>query len=403
MRAMTVPLLDGLSVWSRLESGWPVECGATWLRAELGRVTPHQYLTFVSIGERPLAAATWLLLDGTEDRRGYAAYDLLLGSELECCLRGLVDHPSGLDEAIAKARAALTAAVVVPCATAVLSGSSEPAVLWDRDLPNAYQATALAHLVDAVSAAAGRMTRATAFTNVPDTASWAPLRQALLRARYQPAAQPPLAVFHVPSDGLPGILAGLSRGRRKSIHQEMRRFARAVDGIRVAGSERLLADDVVDLQWQRYLKYGHRTSRDSTVERLVRAQDIPDMVVLVAERDRRACAFHALVADHALRRLVSRFGGCEPNDYFAYFNVAYYEALRYAATHGFTELALGTESYGPKVARGARLQPRAVYVRGTDARLHAQIGRACAVRTSVEGYRLSAEVPDLWSRTPGGG
>ncbi|HEX3758909.1 MAG TPA: hypothetical protein VHW23_09395, partial [Kofleriaceae bacterium] len=70
---MTVDARE-LAAWAELATGWPIELGARWLAAEWARVTPRSAL---ALG--PRAAASWMLLDGREPRRGYLAHDLLLG------------------------------------------------------------------------------------------------------------------------------------------------------------------------------------------------------------------------------------------------------------------------------------------------------------------------------------
>ena len=67
------------AAWSELATGWPVEVTGPWLAAEAGRVTPHQFVTYVADHRGWLAAATWLRLTGDEERSGYTTASLAGG------------------------------------------------------------------------------------------------------------------------------------------------------------------------------------------------------------------------------------------------------------------------------------------------------------------------------------
>jgi predicted N-acyltransferase len=385
---------EGLPAWARLAKGWPVECGPAWLNAEHGRITPSQYITIVDNDGGSIAAAAWLLLSGDEERRGYAAYDLLLGTELEASLRFVADHRHAWERAVARARERLGPNSLSPCASVTIPGATEPAVIWEPNMSKPDRAAALAHLVDAVREAASTLSaRSVVFTNIPAAPTWDPLRAELTRAGYRPTAQSPATTLDIPPGGLEAFLTALPGPQRKKSSREIRTFSEAIDTVTVNGGDRLLHDDIVDLLWQRFCKYAHPTPRSSVVDRMIRAQNLPDLSVLVAERRGRACAFKAFVEDYGLGRIVSRFSGCKENDFFAYFNIVFYEPIRYGAAHGFATMTLGTESYRAKIIRGGVLEPLEAYVRVADPRLRGAVDLARRVRTGIERRRMMDELP----------
>lgn len=347
-RARTGALTDGVHpAWARLAAGWPVECGVAWTMAEAGRVSDRQFVTVVTDGARPLAAATWLLLTGREERTGYSAPDLLRAAELP------------LD--------ATVAAALLPCAGLVLPGTHQPAVLWDRELTGGELTAALELLVTAVAEeAARRGARSVALTAVPATSAWSPLRTLLARHGYVRAAQPPVAELELPAGGLDGYLAALPRHRRKNVRRELAAFAGAVDRVAVHDADRLLADDVVTLVHDRYRRYGHRTPAESVRARMAHAQRLPGLTVLAAYRCGELHGFVAFAVDRPLGRTVPRFGGCRPDSFFGYFNLTFYEPVRHCHAEGLRSLGLGDGSYAAKQARGATLHARDAFVRALD-------------------------------------
>jgi predicted N-acyltransferase len=393
VRSYTVPALDGLPEWSTLAQEWPTECGRAWLLADYGRITSEEFVTVVSVAGSPVAAAVWLLLTGDEQRHGYGAYDLLLGTELDASLERVGKARGPAEEVVASLRARLPPGALSPCASVTIAGTTEPAVIWDRSLPEDQLQAALARLILAIEDAAPA--RSIAFTNVPSDAVSQCLRRALELAGYAAAAQPAATALQIPVDGMDGFISGLTSRQRKSCVREMRVFAQAVENVRACPGSRLLDDDIIELVVQRFAKYGHGTPRTSIIDRLTRAQTLPDLKVLVAERHGRACAFDAFVADAERGRMVARISGCEDNDYFAYFNISYYEPIRYGALHGLTRMTLGTESYRAKVLRGAVVMARQAYVRCRDAGLAVAVSEACALRSAVEQDRMRADLESL--------
>lgn len=325
--------------WGALAAGWPVEVTGAWLAAESGRVTKKQYVTYVSGRQGWLAAATWMRLNGSEQRTGYTSGEL---SSADPDRRWL------------------------PCASVVMPGATQPAVVWDTALSSPELGETLSTLAAGLLTAAGEGDLASvAVANVPCGGLWRTWREVLGRHDFLPYGQPAGTLLAVPPGGIPEYLQALPRDRRKKCRREMRSFADAGVSVSEHGPERLLDGDLVTALHQRYAKYGHSTSLGAVRDRMERAQGLPGVRVLVArERDNgKTIAFKAFVVDRAQRRIVSRFGGCLPNDVFAYFNVTFYEPIRYAAEHGLTSMTLGTGTYPPKLARGATLEPLDCFVR----------------------------------------
>lgn len=391
-RALTVPLEAGLGDWPSIASGWPLECSADWLAAESGRVTERQYMTTVEWSGELVAGAVWCVLDGSEERRGYSLYDLLLGSELESALSQLESGGNEHRPEAERLRTLLTPAATAPSVSVVITGSYEPGVAWSRRLAPPDLDTAVRALVAGVQEAAGAaLARNVTFVNVPAETRLNPLRRILAEQGYLGAEQAPTAVLDIPADGIPGYLSRLKRRQRKNIAREMRRFDEGVDKVTVHDASRLLRADIVQMMKARYEKYGHQTSVAAIENRLERARALPGMTVLVAECAGRACAFAAFAADDAQHRIVSRFAGCEPNDFYAYFNISYYQPIRHGAALGLESMTLGTESYYAKLIRGCRIERRMTYSRPLDPGQAPLIEAAARLKTNVERGRLLAE------------
>jgi predicted N-acyltransferase len=172
--------------------------------------------------------------------------------------------------------------------------------------------------------------------------------------------------------GLPGYLDALSVARRRGIERELRLFAAA--GWRV--DEQRLGDcwaELAGLFFQVQAKYGHRASIERYRALLRRQAELLDdrsVVFVVREADGRLVA--AMLSyrwrDCLYVRLVG-FDYARLRGAMEYFNVTYYEPIRFAGRHGLARLHLGPASHEAKILRGAQLSPlwtAAVPVAGTD-------------------------------------
>lgn len=393
MNARTEQWADALPAWSEACGGWPFETSVEWMSADQGRVTRSQYVSVVERNGRPVAAATWMFLTGQERRIGYGAYDVLLGSELDAAA-GTLEDPALFDTRIRGARERLLRTAMEPCATVTIPSSCQTGVVWNLDLSGEGIDAALRDLLaEVVRAATALGARSTCVLGVSHVDELRPLREALEGAGYVECAEPAHAEIDIPASGVDGYLAGLSRGRREACRREMRIFAENVDRVTVDEGDRLVQDDMVELINGRFAKYGHSTSSGEVLDRLQRTARIPGARVIVAERDGRPVAIDAFVVDRDGDRVIPRHNAAEPNDFFAYFNVSYYEQIRFGAAEGLTLRASGTEAYKLKVSRGARLSPRSSYVQATGADLKADIVQAAQLRSDVEVERMNEMVP----------
>ena len=383
---MTAELPD-LAAWAALARGWPIELGPRWLAAEWARVTPRSAIAF---GAR--AAASWLLVDGSEDRHGYVAHDLLLGPDVDDALRD-----AGRTTAADLARAAelrhRTAALrTAPTATITTVSSYFPGIVWDAELAAGAAELAARGVVEQVTAAAQRQGAAVvAVANVPDTERFAPLRAALAGlGLIRTAAAPDSELAAVPG-GFPAYARALRPSMRPAVRREQREFSRAIDRVVVEDAARLRAPDLVPLLAAHHGKYGHADAHAAFGDRLARTSSHGDHVqVLVAERAGRALGFIALVVDPAHSRLVPRLFACADNDVFAYFNLVFYEPVRVAAEWGFAAISLGSTAYRAKLLRGARLLPRSTWLAPLDPGLRGPIEEAAAYRSELEAARRAA-------------
>jgi hypothetical protein len=372
-----------LAAWARLARGWPIELGARWLAAEWGRVTPRSALSF---GEH--AAASWLVVDGDELRRGYQAYDLVLGSAVE---EALVD--AGRTGAAELARCAALRTRAAPLreartVTITTTASYLPGIVWDVELSAKQAAHAVREVVTQVTSRARQQSaRVLAVAHVPETAAFAPVRTALAELGLVRSQSAPDSELAVPSGGLEPYL----RSSSTAIRREQRAFARGVDRVVLEDAQRLLAPDLVPLLAAQRAKYGHADGEAAFRDRLVRTSLLGDHAkVLIAERAGRVVGFTAFVFDPAHGRLVPRLFACEPNHLFAYFNLAYYEPIRIAAAWGLRTIALGTSAYRAKLLRGVRLQTRSTWFAALDDDLRGVMEEAASYRSELEAARCEA-------------
>jgi hypothetical protein len=381
-----------LDAWCRLSEGaWPVELGPAWLRAEWARITRQSYVTVHTADECAQAAASWLLLEGTEERRGYGVFDLLLDSHMDeaMCDAMLTSDEDAQRYAALRERAGALSSVRT--ATITTTSSYFPGVVWDNTLDGAMASRAARGTIEAVLAHAREQGASfAAVVNVPEEPPFDTLRHALEALEFVRVTSAPDSSLKIPAGGIDAYLQNIRRSFRQVVRKEMRVFAAAVDRVAVYGADRLLEPDLLELLDARYSKYGHATTPASIADRLSRVASIDGLRVLVVERAGKVAGFAALVPDVTHRRLIPRLSACSINDVYIYFNLIFYELIRLGAEWGFTELALGSTAYRAKLLRGAHLRPRATFLRALDDGYAQQLEEALAFRNEVEEARLRA-------------
>lgn len=161
----------------------------------------------------------------------------------------------------------------------------------------------------------------------------------------------------VPPDGLDGYLRGLPGKARRNARREQRSFA---DSGLLGGVERLtatLADEAAPLIAEHEQRYGIMESVDEARRSLQHQIDhlAEHAVTFTAREDG---TLRALVLAYRWREwLYERlFGAADDQRGFAYFNLVFYEAMKFAAARGLRMLHVGRGSYQAKRHRGGKAE-----------------------------------------------
>ena len=162
------------------EGAWPVELGPAWLRAEWARITRQSYVTVYTADECAQAAASWLLLEGTEKRRGYGVFDLLLDSHIDEAMRDAMLTSDEDAQRYAALRERAGALSSMRTATITTTSSYFPGVVWDITLDGVMASRAARGTIEAVLAHAREQGASfAAVVNVPEEPPFDTLRHAL--------------------------------------------------------------------------------------------------------------------------------------------------------------------------------------------------------------------------------
>ncbi|WP_330328515.1 hypothetical protein OHS33_01365 [Streptomyces sp. NBC_00536] len=322
----------------------------------------------------------------------YATRSVLLGSPLRDLLDRLPDAAEAdrLREAAADlgrrlpAEGTDTLAVVSP-------GSTRPGVT-----PGAGGSGPLAELAELAELVSGAERIAAEqglpvveFGNVREEPAWAPLHRILRERGYVPVTTGADAVLDAPAEGLDAYFDGFRSHRRKVLRKERARFLDRNPRVEVLGADGL-TPDLVELQLDRYRRYGHEADADAVRDRFRRAASIPGLRVLRADGEGGPLGFVAFYEDLPHRRLVPRLGAFSTDDRGSYFNLAYYELIAHAARGGGFRIHYGESTYGAKTARGCRLTRLVTYFRAADPHLHHALGAAAALRSDLEEREIAA-------------
>ncbi|MEV7404915.1 GNAT family N-acetyltransferase [Streptomyces sp. NPDC091267] len=162
----------------------------------------------------------------------------------------------------------------------------------------------------------------------------------------------------VPADGLDGYRRLFSRGRWDSFRREMRRFRDEGCETRVlALGENLPEMGALASQVSR--RYGHDMSpEDETLKLREQAERLGECVMLTAFRGEEMVGFtQFFLRDGTMYGRGHGVADAYGRRASIYFNLTYYEAVRWGAEHGLTHIDLGCDSLEAKVVRGGRLRP----------------------------------------------
>ncbi|MGX7678155.1 GNAT family N-acetyltransferase [Jatrophihabitans sp. DSM 45814] len=145
----------------------------------------------------------------------------------------------------------------------------------------------------------------------------------------------------------------------RNIRREMRIFAQqgyAIDGGRLSD----WIDVAAHLFAQLEQRYGHTaTAAAEAVELRILAECADDHSQILAVRDGKEIIGTVLLFmwDGVVYGRSAGFNYAATKRAFEYFNLAYYETIRFAIEHGYRRLEFGMATYRAKLARGARLEP----------------------------------------------
>ncbi|MFC8273651.1 hypothetical protein ACFUJR_14210 [Streptomyces sp. NPDC057271] len=366
-----------------------IERTIPWLSAEEGRITREQYILGHAEGAHPHARvsnrlsaefATCYVIPHDCPHTTYATWSVFFGSPLRDLLHRLPDPQETERLRGTMADLARRAPIEGTDTLAVVSpGSTQPGVT-----SGAGGARALTALVsEAENLADERALPVVEFGNVRDEPAWAPLHRILRERGYVPVTTGADAVLDVPATGLDAYFDGFRSHRRKVLRKERARFLAGQPDITLLGAQGL-TPDLVELQLDRYRRYGHEADADAVRDRFERAAAVPGLRVLRADGEDGPLGFVAFYEDLPHRRIVPRLGAFSTEDRGSYFNLAYYELIAHAARGGGFRIHYGESTYRAKTTRGCRLTRLVTYFRAADPLLHDVLTAAGAIRSELE-------------------
>lgn len=372
-----------------------LERSLPWLEAEEGRVSAEQhYLTVGRPGAAARALAACYPIPHTASHRTYAIWEILLGGPTEALVRALPpgEEKRECEEELARLRKRLPAAVTDALAV-VAPGSVHAGVVSDSRLTPERRRSACVELVNAVEELAAELCLPVVeFGHVRDDPEDRVLHQVLQERGYTGLTVGADAVLDVPWQDLDAYFAHFRSNRRKVLRKERQKFLAIRPAVSLHGPEGLTSD-LVALQLDRYLHYGHQADAASVRDRFQRAVQIQGLKVLRADSEAGPLGFVAFYEDCLRRRIVPRLGAFVRNDTACYFNLAYYELIAHAARPGGMRIHYGDSTYGAKTARGCTLTRLTTYLRSPDADLQALLSEAGRLRTATEEKHMGIAQP----------
>jgi hypothetical protein len=354
-----------------------------WLRAEEGRITSDQ--CYLASAESDLFASCYVIPHDCA-HTAYATWPMLFGPPVQSLVDQMPDDTVRIDTARRLAELAeLLPAAGTDALVAVTPGSTRPGITGGtRSRDDVHEL-----LADVEDLAAERRLPVTAVANVRADPDCAMLHRVLRERGYVSVTTGADAVLDVPSGDLDSYFSGFRANRRKVLRKERGRFLDRHPSISVSGPAGLTAD-LVDLQVDRYARYGHRADAASVRDRFDRAATIPGFRVLRADGPNGPLGFVGFYQDGPYRRIVTRLGAFVRDDAASYFNIAYYELISYAAKAGGFRIHYGESTYGAKTARGCQLVRLSAYFRAEDPRTQQLLASAGEIRTRLEEHQLAA-------------
>lgn len=378
-RARDAAAGDGIELLSAdLEHSLP------WLDAEEGRTSQEQhYLLARRSPGVPEALAACYPVPASAAYRRYAAWDVLLGERTQALSEGLAPDPAREASAGVVARlrelmpvsATGTLAVVAP-------GSVYSGIITRPGMTPSCRQEALHAVLDEAEQLATELLLPIVEVGAVRDGDQS-MHEVLLARGYVPTTVGADAVLEAFYGNLDEYFASFRANRRKVLRKERHRFLAAGPAVEVLGADGLTAD-LVDLQMERYRRYGYASDAAAVSDRFARAAQIPGLKVLRADCETGPLGFVAFFEDHQNGRLVPRLGAFARSDAACYFNLAYYELVVHAARLGGMRIHYGAYTYDAKVLRGCRLVRLTTYFRAREPELQHAIRQAAGLRTRLE-------------------
>lgn len=181
-------------------------------------------------------------------------------------------------------------------------------------------------------------------------------------------AAEPAAYIEVSTRNFEEYLLALSQKRRASARREIRALDSCGHQARIetlSGWIPRMLPLLADLQARHHLPSSSIVLTDF-LERLARAFGERATAVVVEDSDQLIGFCILLEHQNDLHAYKIGFGPDDARRCGTYFNIGYYEPLRYAMARGLQRLHLGPGSLAAKVLRGARLEPRYFATWGSD-------------------------------------
>lgn len=173
------------------------------------------------------------------------------------------------------------------------------------------------------------------------------------------------AVLDVPQGGFENYLACLSTGRRNQVRREQRAYAEAGLLTRVATGPDALTDEYLPLRSALRTKYGHAAGEQWARDEFaaLRRTVGEELIVFSARSGDRVVGYlMAIVRSGVLYTRSAGFDDEAAAGTFCYFNLVYYDVIRWAQQRGIQRIHYGLGTSEAKRHRGCRFVLRWLYL-----------------------------------------
>jgi hypothetical protein len=217
------------------------------------------------------------------------------------------------------------------------------------------------------------------------------LSRVLARRPYTAGMITASAWLPLPGTQFEDYLRSFNANRRRSAMKEMKVFQSAGVQVRVYAGTSAIAHlpTFARLSGEVQRRHGNQPNDSDTIRQLHQFVDIfGDRALFffgVADGSPIAATMAVTCHDMILARDVGLEYGELARDAMAYFNLAYYEIIRYAYENGYRMVASGISAFGVKALRGFQLVPLLAYISryvpwqrslaATDRELRARLGK----------------------------